>query len=97
MPLPFRSSNKRSLSPQNSQPSRFLPDLPKLRKTLSKSADARRKSLTMSHREKNVILVLSALCCLFLVCNIPQSICRMMINSKYDFDPYFQACCSEYL
>lgn len=40
-------------------------------------ADARRKSLTMSSKEKTVILTLGFITVLFVGCNMPQSVLRI--------------------
>ena len=55
------------------RPSVFLPeDFPRVVSKLQKSGDARRKSLLMSNKERNVIQILTVISVMFAVCNIPQ-------------------------
>lgn len=71
-------------------PSKFMPNISKLRSKLEGSEDARNQSLMMSSKEKNVIIVLGAISVVFVGCNIPQSICRILISQKYEFNTAFQ-------
>ena len=64
------------------RPSLFLPeDLPKVISKLRKSGDARRKSLLMSNKERNVIQILTIISIMFAVCNIPQV--RSSVDRKH--------------
>ena len=55
------------------RPSVFLPeDFPRVVSKLQKSGDARRKSLLMSNKERNVIQILTVISIMFAICNIPQ-------------------------
>ena len=55
------------------RPSVFLPeDFREVVTELRKSGDARRKSLMMTNKERNVIQILTVISVMFAVCNIPQ-------------------------
>jgi hypothetical protein len=41
-------------------------------------ADARRRSVATSMKEKNVIVILAIIAIVFAACNIPQAVCRIM-------------------
>ncbi len=73
------------------RPSAFLPDgAGELVTRLRRDRDARRKSLTMA-RERNVIATLCLITGLFVACNLPQSICRMMqVFGGYEQNLAFQ-------
>jgi len=48
--------------------------VPELVAKLRRDGDARRKSLSLSGRERNVIVVLAVGAGVFIVCNLPQSV-----------------------
>ncbi len=65
----------RLLRPRHSH---FAPlGVPKLLTKLRGSRDARRKSLTLSAKEKGIIRTLCLIATSFLVCNLPQALCRL--------------------
>ena len=52
--------------------------------------DVRRRSMTASMKEKNVIAILFTICIIFTTCNVPQAICRIMNGASRKQDVSFQ-------